>query len=328
MNYEVSPVIRNKIQSATSILLNCHRNPDPDTVSSALGMRLVLQGMGKKVTVICPDTIGTNLDFLPGIESIQTVDFKTYDFSKFDLFIAQDSSSYDQITGDKSIQLPEISLVVIDHHKTNDGFGEINCVDSDRSANAEVLYRLLSDWNFAITPEIAQCLLTGIIADTGAFVYPDANADTLTTAGDLIRAGADKNKIIFNLFRRHSLARTQLIGEILTHAQLDQQYHFVWSIIPHDIFSKYNDKEAKAVAASVFMQNIEGSDFGIIITQGEENTVWVNFRARMADFDVSKIGVELGGGGHKVAAGATLTGISFDQAVEKVLTVARKYAKK
>ncbi len=129
MNYKESAQILDEIKKANKILVNCHRGPDSDSVGSATALARILEKMGKEVLIISPSEIPEDLKFL-GTDKIQIVDFTKFDFTPYDLFIAVDSSTLSQITGLRDDKRPEVRLIVIDHHFSNDRFGDINLVDS------------------------------------------------------------------------------------------------------------------------------------------------------------------------------------------------------
>ncbi len=328
MNYQQSKIILKEIKQSKRILLNCHRSPDPDAFGSALAMYQVLKKMGKKVEVICPNELPESVKFLAYSEKIQVVDFSTYNFLRFDLFIVLDSASWYMVSGDKDIKVPSLPLIVIDHHKTNEKFGNINLVDAKVSSVGELLYLIFKDWKVEIDRNIATALLTGIIGDTGVFRFSNTSLKTLEAAIKLLKGGADKEKIIFHLYRSMGFNTLKMWGEFLTGMKFEKKFKFVWSALPYNKFLEYGRPlQAHEGAASMFAGVVKGVDFGIIMLEKQEGKLSVSFRAR-TDFDVSKIALVLGGGGHKAAAGVIIQGLAFTKAVEKVLQTAKKFAKK
>lgn len=329
MNYEKSQEILEEIEKANKILVNCHRGPDSDSVGSALGLSKVLEVMGKEVTIICPSEIPIDLRFLPGSEKIKKIDYANFNFKDYDLFLAIDSSSYSMVTGSKESKKPEdISIIVIDHHFSNEGFGKINLIDSKVTSVGELLFKVFEDWNIIIDADTANCLLTGVIGDTGCFMYQNVGEETLKIAARLIGLGADKDKIIYNIYRNINFLELKVWGKIIENMQIDSENRFVWSIIPISIYKEFIGTEnIKEDAANLFFPIVKDTDFGMIMEERENGELSVSFRSR-SDFDVSEIAKEVGGGGHKAAAGAKIEGLSFEEAVEKVLAAARKYARK
>jgi bifunctional oligoribonuclease and PAP phosphatase NrnA len=285
--------------------------------------------MGKEVLIVCPSELPADLKFLPGSEEIKRIDFPSFIFSDYDLFFAIDSSNYSMVSGSKDLkQTEDVPFIVIDHHFSNEGYGKINLIDSKTTSTCEVLFKIFEDWGTHIDADIANCLLTGIIGDTGCFMYQGVGENTLKIAANLISLGADKDKIVYNIYRNISFSELKVWGKIIENMQIDHENHFVWSTLPitvsKDIVATENVKED---AANLFFAIIKDTDFGIIMEEREDGALSASFRSR-SGFDVSEVAKEVGGGGHKPAAGARIEGLPFDEAVEKVLEAARKYAKK
>lgn len=330
MNYEKSVEILEEIKKANKILVNCHRSPDPDSIGSALALRRVLISMGKQVEVICPsDELFANVSYLEGYKEIQKgVDFSTFDFSKYEIFITLDSSSWDMVSGKKDFLPKGIIIITIDHHLTNKMDGDFNLVDNKVTSVGELLFLVFNDWKSEIDKEIADCLMAGIVGDTGAFRYPGSNERTFKVVGKLMGLGADKDRAIQEIYRNEPFELIKFYGEVLTRMKIDESRKFVWSAIPFGVYRKLGKPAtAKESSASLFAQVVKGTEFGFVALEEKKGKLAVSFRSRTG-FDTSQIALELGGGGHIYASGATVEGLSFDRAVDKVLAVARKYAKR
>ena len=327
MNYKESAKILKEIKKAKKILVNCHRGPDSDSVGSAVALSEVLENMGKEVLIVCPGEIPEDLRFLSGSEKVKRIDFAGFSFSDHDLFLVIHSSTYGMVTGSRDLPQPEIPIIVMDHHFSNKGFGFINLVDSNITSTGELLFRVFEDWGVELNKNIAEGLLTGIIGDTGSFQYQNVGDATLEAAAKLIRLGADKDKIIYNIYRNISFSEVKIWGKIIENMQIDRENRFVWSTISVLEYKDFVGESVKEDAANLFFPIVKDTDFGMIMEERDDGVLSVSFRSR-SGFDVSQIAREIGGGGHKAAAGARVEGVSFDEAVEKVLTAARKYAKK
>ncbi len=329
MNYPESQQILEEIKKASKILLNCHRHPDSDSIGSALAMMHALTSLGKEVEIICPSEVSPqSINYLSGFDQISLgVNFKEFDFSKFDIFLTLDSSSWDMVTATKDFIPSGIRTIAMDHHLTNVKYADFNLVDNKRTSTAELLFSVLEDWEINITSDIANCLMVGIIGDTGAFRYPGADARTLYIGAKLIELGADKDRAINAIYRSDSFELLKFYGEVLSRFQIDKEFRFVWSAIPFEVYKKLNDGLlAKESAASLFSQVVDGTDFGFVAVEQEEGKLSISFRSRTG-FNTSQVAKELGGGGHIYASGAKIE-LPFDEAVAKVLEVSRKYAKK
>lgn len=332
MNYPESRKILDQIKKSKNIIISCHKEPDADSLGSSLSLYYVLKRMGKNVLVVSLTTIRENIKFLKDANKVKIINYNSFDFSQVNLFFALDSASPYMVTGDKKTPLPKVPIVLIDHHKTNTKYGKLNLIDKATST-AEILYRLYQDWKVEIDKQIATALLAGIIGDTGLFKFdygmkPDSKKEgILSVSQKLIDLGADKPKIVRQLMQTIDIDLMKFWGEVLTNLKIDKKHKFAYSAIPYDSYKKYNKPEGGAsYTATNFASSIKDTEFGMILVEKEKKVVEISLRGR-SSFDTSKIAVELGGGGHAPASGATISGIDFKKVLDQVLKVARKYSK-
>lgn len=325
MYYKQSKEISKYIQSARSILLNVHPNADLDAVGSTTATASVLRTMGKEVMMVSPHVIEKKFLFLHGASKIKKIDFATFDFSGFDLFITLDVSSFDRVTGSKTINLPHgLPRVVIDHHLNNSITGEIKLVEETAAATSEILYGLFSDWKINITPDIATSLYAGIAGDTVFFRYMSNSLKTMSVATELIRLGSDREKVVSEFYQKYSLDFIKMLGKFLQLMKLGKNKSgrkFVWAAVPYSEYVEYGKpKGVKDAAADFYFQSVDSAEFGIALLEAERGEVSVSFRSR-GKCDVSILARALGGGGHRNAAGTTLF-CNYMEAVKKVLDTA------
>lgn len=329
MNYKESKKILDEIKKAKKILISCHRRPDPDSVSSALAMYSALNQFGKDAGIVCRDDVLENLKFLPHVNSIKKVDFSNFDFSDYDLHLMLDSANWRAVTGVEELRNnKDLKVIQIDHHELDNPPGDIKIIKPEVSSNAEVLYLVFKDWGVDINSEIAGALLTGIIADTLSFRTPSTTARTLKIASNLIEKGADRQHIVYQLFLSMNVGLLKFLGEVLLKLLFDEELKFAWSAVDNSVYKKYDlPISAKNYAANMFFGSIKDARFGIIMVEERQDKLSVSFRSA-GKFPTNKIAEALGGGGHKDSSATKIEGLPFDKAVEKVLKVARKYAKK
>ncbi len=328
MNYPQSQEILREIDKAKKILINLHRGPDPDSFASAFALYYFLCSLGKDVDVTLTKTseLSSQLSAMEEASIVKLVDYAKLDFSKYDLFITPDSGSWQQIVDNTEVKMPDIPIVVIDHHESNDKFGKINLVEVDAPSCAQIVYLLFKDWDFYVDTKTANLLMTGIIADTGGFAFSN-DPKVMRVAAELMELGADKVGILDKMFRTKKFLEVKAWGEYLVRFKLDEEHKFVWTAISFEDYLKNKiPAKASSMVATQFSSIIEGTNFGIVISEQEKGTIHIGLRSR-SHIDVSKLGELLGGGGHKMAAGGMITDMPFEKAVEKVLEVARKYAK-
>jgi len=327
MNYKQSKEILSEIQKANQILINCHRGPDADSVCSALATMKVLKKLGKHVDVVSPGKLPERVSFLPMTEEIKVQSFEGFDYSKYDLFLTLDSSTFDQATD--THDLPEdIRIIVIDHHLSNDNYGDINLVDAKSSSTCEMLYLLFDDWKIkGLGTDVYYLLMAGIVEDTGAFKFSSTSKKTFEIVCDLMDRGVDKDEIVRNLILSIDLKYFRYWGKVFERLEIDERYGFVYSAVDYKTYKPYENCEGiRQVTATSFFSSFKDSDFGVHIVESEIGKVSVNLRSR-SNFDVSKPALELGGGGHAKAAGGQVVNMEFNKAVKHILGVIRKHAK-
>jgi phosphoesterase RecJ-like protein len=329
MNYEKSLKILEEIKKTKKILINCHYKPDSDGIGSALAIYNTLKKIGNfEMDLICPSKLSEAYNYLPGFEKIKQVNYSEFDFSKYNLWIIPDAANWWQISGISDFNPHGVGVVNFDHHETNEVTFGNSIISKGLSSTTELLYGVFEDWGIKLDKDIATCLLSGIIGDTGVFRYTNVTSRTLEISKKLMDLGADKNMIVMKTYGSIPFNEMKFWGRILDLMKFEKDYNFVWVAISLDEYEKYGrPSEAKSASASNFASIVDGTDFGIIIVEEKKDFVTCSFRSR-GDFDISPIAQELGGGGHKEAAGARIIGLSFDEAIKKVLEVARKYAKK
>lgn len=319
--------IQAEIAKANSILLHCHPNADPDSVGSTLAMKLTLEQMGKKVTLIQGDTpISPDFAF-PGVETIVKKNFFEIDLKDFDLFLILDSGSVEMISSKAPVVFPDnLMTVVIDHHASNPGYGKINLIDPSYPAVGALLYDLFKEMGISINHDIALNLFMGIFTDTGGFRYGNRLPETFKIASELVSLAPDYQKTISIMENNHK--KESLIFEALAFSSLKTFFNDTLAIVSvsntdlvkkniseDDIFTGYISNKIKS---------IKGVQVAATLIEVTPGFVKTSFRSKDGEkYDVSKLAVMLGGGGHKAAAGAKLT-MPLSEAQEKVVNSAKE----
>ncbi|MFA6315308.1 MAG: bifunctional oligoribonuclease/PAP phosphatase NrnA [Candidatus Paceibacterota bacterium] len=320
---EKAPLILEEIKKAKSILLHCHPMPDPDSVGSALAMKFVLEGMGKKVTVIEGDSaLPEGFKHFPGAGDIIKKKFLETDLSSFDLFISLDSAQIQMITRRGEVIFPEgLKVIAIDHHTTNGMYGSINLVDSSYPANCQLLFDLFEEWGINMTPDISANLFIGIYADTGGFRYPGTNARTYFIAGKLVEMIPDVSALIGGMMNSNSPEFIALMAEGLRSIEVYFD-RFAISSIPLSFLNqkKIPISEVRASEIASYMSSVANWDIVASAVEIEVNKVKFSFRSKDGEkYDVAKLAATMGGGGHKAASGLILS-LPLNDAKELVVS--------
>jgi len=325
MNYKNSSSILETVKKAKKILINIHPHADLDSVSSSLAFKKVIEKIDDKkdVLIISSEKIKENFSFLgEEVKKIKVIDFSSFNFSSFDLFLILDSSSYDRITGSKKIFLPKnIKRIVIDHHLNNLIESDIKLVDDKACATCEILFKLFLDWRVKISKNLATLILAGIAGDTVFFRYFSDVNNQVKIIVQLLDLGADFNLIRKNYFS-YSLPFLQFLGEFLRRLKIEKikDKKFVWAVMSFEEYQRFGLPDTgQSFVADLFLAAVKDVDFGFLILEKEKNKLSISFRSK-PEVNVAAVAQKLGGGGHKNAAGATVEG-EFDKEVEKVLKI-------
>lgn len=321
---DVAQDILKEVQSAKRILLHCHPRPDGDSIGSALGLWHALKNMGKDVVIIQGDSnLPKSFSSLPGASKIIPKNITEVDLGKFDLFLILDSAQMGMVSGIAEIKFPSLlKTVVIDHHPSNKGFGDINLVNSTYAATAQMVYDLLIAWGDPITEEIAQCLYIGMWTDTGGFRYPSTTSETLNVAARLVAKTSKVFDRLFEVLNSNDPEHIAFQGLALSRVETFFDDRVAISFVPfkelqvRNILSHHTENQNIAN----ILQTVKGWRIAISCVESQPSHVAISVRTRGELIDASQITVPLGGGGHRAAAGATLH-MSFQEAQEKLLGV-------
>jgi phosphoesterase RecJ-like protein len=326
---KTAPKILAAIKTSNNILLHCHPSPDPDSVGSALAMKFALESMGKKATVIRGDSeIPQAFMHFPGASEIVSKNFFEVDLKEFDLFIIQDTSSLDRVSNFKEVNIPpSLPTIVIDHHISNHSFGTLlNLADSNYPATALILFDLFKLWNLEITSDIAANLFIGAYTDTGGFKYGGVTAGVLGVASELAKAYPSFPSLIATMENSRRPDEVISLGLMLSNTKTFLGGRLaVASISMEEIKSRNMAVGDLGTSwASSVLRSVIGWDIDVCCVEVSPGTVKASFRTRDSEkYDLSKLAADLGGGGHKAAAGVALT-MPLPQAIEKIVATAKE----
>jgi bifunctional oligoribonuclease and PAP phosphatase NrnA len=325
---EVSVEILKEIKKSKNILLHLHVNPDPDSIGSALAMFWFLKNLGKKVTLIRGDSdLSESLTFLPGAKQIVKKNFFEIDLKKFDLFIILDSASKEMISRKSEIIFPDnLKTIIIDHHKTNKKFADINLIEPKFSATSEALFYLFKEWKVKIDKNIASNLYIGIYGDTGGFSYSNTTPETLKAITELVKIYPNFSNLINALRQNFSKEKVFFDSLALNSIETFFQDTVAISTISFKDLNKKGIKKTDVSANNIpnLLITVKKWVIGLTLIEKDPNQISISFRSKN-NIDVSEIAKILGGGGHKLAAGAFLE-MPISQAKEKVIqAIFQKY---
>lgn len=315
------------IRGCNRFLVVSHVSPEGDAVGSLLGMALALRSIGKDVTAYLEDPVPETFRFLPGADTIvHSLDGA----GAFDATIAVDCGQKERL-GKGFVELREPGTIInIDHHATNDNFGDINVIEPEASAAGEMVYDLVKAAGIAISKDMAVNLYVAIHTDTGSFRYSSATADSFIKAGDLVRCGAEPWEISSHVYENYPLKRYRLLGMVLstldvtTVAEAGDGIKMAALLVTREMFERAGADKDVADGFVNYARGIAGVDIGILFREAGDNLYKVSMRSK-GKIDVSSIATAFGGGGHRNAAGFTIEG-SIDEIKGKVIAALKEQA--
>ena len=311
--------IRELIQNAKSILIITHENPDGDAVGSSLGLMNGLKKFGKnKVDVLIPK-INSMYSFLPGFEEIK----KEANKEEYDLCIALDTSDLDRLGECRDIFENIEKTIVIDHHITNQNFGDVCYVNAVASSTCQNIIVILAALDISINKEIATCIYSGILTDTGAFRY-NVQPETFEFAGMLLETGIDIARIYKTLFDETTVPRTKLLGRAINNLEILENGKVAFTYITDKDMEELNNQDGDHENIVNYGRNIEGVEVSIFFRE-KDGKYKVSLRSNEY-VDVSVIATLYSGGGHMKASGFEING-TIEEAKEKVIAEIRKQLK-
>lgn len=298
----------NKIlEQADKIAIGGHVRPDGDCVGSCMGMYLYIKENfpDKHVDVYLED-IPESFKFLKDIDVLRHEIDET---EKYDLFICQDCGDKERLGFSAPLFDSAAHTFCIDHHISNQEFAEKNYVIADASSTSELVYNLFDKEKISLN--IAEALYLGIVHDTGVFQYSCASPSTFRAAADLLEKGVDAPTLIQKTFYEKTYAQNQILGRALLESILFMDGKCIASYIKKRVMEFYGitPKDLEGIVSQ--MRNTEGVEVAVFMYEIEPNVYKVSLRATN-DVDVSRVAQKFGGGGHKKAAGLTMSGSPHD----------------
>jgi len=306
------------IKSKNNFLITTHTNLEGDALGSVLSLYKLLRLLNKKAFIVIADKIPEEYFFLSDIEKIKKFD-KNLKRVKFDCFIVLDCSDLRRTGEVYKINSPPKTILNIDHHISNERFGEINWVEPAASSTCEMIYKLYKKLNIPLDKDIALLLYVGILTDTGSFHYPNTRAFTHLAVSELLKYNLDTYKIYKEIYENIPLEDARLLSKILSGFKETLGAKVIWFQIRQSILNKNKISSDLTEHILSFGRVIKGVEVVVLFkeNQGRKNEIRVNLRSQ-GKIDVNRIAAFFGGGGHRTASGCTIKG-KIEEVTRKVL---------
>jgi phosphoesterase RecJ-like protein len=309
------------LRSRHSFILLSHVRPDGDAIGSQLALGFSLLAMGKSVRLVNEDGLPENLAFLPGSGRIEMPPADPLDV---EVAIALDTATKPRL-GDGALHAASRAAVWIniDHHVSNPKYGDLNLIDSSSPATGQIIYDLITRLDLPFPEETRDAIYVAVSTDTGSFQYPSTTAKTYDMAADLIRRGLDVGAINSKTYDEHPYRRLELMRALLNTLERTPD-----GIVAHwemrdqtriDLGLRPEDSEGLIDV----IRAIRGVQVAVFFEELPEGKIRVSMRSKDRRFDVCRIALEFGGGGHALAAGIRMKG-PLEDAKARVLEAIRR----
>ncbi|GAC1429741.1 MAG: bifunctional oligoribonuclease/PAP phosphatase NrnA [Candidatus Velthaea sp.] len=293
-----------ELHARSSFMFASHVKPDGDTLGAGLALGLALKAMGKRVGYFQQDPVPRNLRFLP--DSHVVAREIPADLPADTLWVFCDMSDFSR-AGEHLPPMVRENMLDIDHHLGNSHFGALNYVIPSEASTGTCVLRLLHALKAPITPEIATCILTTIMTDTGAFMHTNTTADVLRMSAEMMEAGANKPLITEEIFANKRFAATKLLGTALERMTLEENGRYCWTYVDEAMLAECAADGEDTEEIVQHLRSVEGVEAAALF-KDFDGAVRVSLRSGTGKINVQLAAATLGGGGHFMAAGLTYDG--------------------
>jgi phosphoesterase RecJ-like protein len=292
-----------ELKRRSSFVMVSHVKPDGDTLGAGLALGIALKRLGKRVAYFQQDPVPRNLRFLPDAETVARE--LPADLPADTLWVFCDMSDYTR-AGEFLPKVDRANMLDIDHHLGNSHFGAFNYVLPSECSTGTAVIHLLRGLGVEIDKDIATCLLTTIMTDTGGFMHSNTLPEVLETSAGLMRAGADKEEITEQIFANKRVAATRLLGRVIDAMQFSHDGRYCYSFVDDAMFAQTGaDGEDTEDVVNVLRAQ-EGVEVAALF-KAFDGEIRVSLRSD-GRVNVQAAAARLGGGGHFRASGLTFAG--------------------
>jgi phosphoesterase RecJ-like protein len=297
-------------------LVVSHVNPDGDAVASTCAVGWMLDRLGKRYTLINEGSLPGKFKYLCGYDRV--VNFtENPPVDKFDRVISVDCADMSRMGEVRRLLSADAKLLNIDHHPTNDGFGEVQFICDEAAATVELLYDLARHGGLAVDKAFAECIYTGLLTDTGGFRYSNTSPKVLKAAAELITFGVEGHKLASTVLETVTYAHINLLKRALASLSFAKDRKISWMTVTAEDIRETGASPDDLDGLIQYPRNIEGVEVGILFKQLDDGAVKVGFRSA-GKVNVAAVAQSFGGGGHLLASGCTMRG-PLEQVIRRVV---------
>jgi len=302
-------------------LVVSHIQPDGDAIGSTTAVGWMLEQLGKSYTMMNEGPVPSRLHSLWGSARIVGCNDEAPQ-RQFHYVIAVDCADMARLGPAREWLAEDCRMLNIDHHATNDGFGDVNVIMPDAAATAEILFMLNERLQLPLEVEVATALYTGLLTDTGGFRYANTSPHVMEIASRLLRAGVNGAELAERLLERMSMGQMRVLQRGLSRLQFSDDLQIGWLWVTSEDLAETGAAPEDLEGLVNYPRNIEGVEVGILFKAIGTQKVKVSLRSS-GRVNVAEIARQLGGGGHARAAGITMN-VPLEEAIDIVIKHVRQ----
>lgn len=311
MNFEHINALKKLLSTPKKIAIIPHKNPDGDAIGSTLGLWHYLVNQGQDATIVSPNDFPKFLKWMPGADKILNFEKHNWEAKKAieeaDIIFTLDFNHLGRVGQMTSfLEQANATFVMVDHHQEPSDYAKIMYSDVTMSSTCEMVYNLIAylGGSEQVTPEIANCIYTGIMTDTGSFKFKATTSATHRVVADLMDKGAQNTEIHHKIYDTNSPSRLHLLGCALKNMVILEEYGTAYITLSQAELDRYNYEKGDTEGFVNYGLTLDGIRFAVIFIENkEEGIIKISFRS-VGDFSVNEFARKyFEGGGHNNAAG-------------------------
>lgn len=311
--------LKNKLENAQNIIILSHVNPDGDTLGSNLALSLMIEkNLNKKVKSVYTGFLPSVYSYLPSYDKLE--DINNIDTNEvYDLAIAIDVAAKDRMISGVKIFDNAKYRINIDHHKTNINYGDLNIVDGNAACVGIILYDVFKELNWEITLDVARCIYTSLMTDTGGFKYENTTSNVFTLASKLVEIGVSPCEEYRACYETKPQNMIQFQSYVISNTDYLENGQIAFTKVTLDDMAKFNATDDFTEGIVEVIRTSKAVKVAAILKETKDGYTKISLRSK--DIDLAPIVTTFDGGGHTFAAGCTIKkpiSIAYDKLLERV----------
>ncbi|MDD3149251.1 MAG: bifunctional oligoribonuclease/PAP phosphatase NrnA [Candidatus Gastranaerophilales bacterium] len=314
------------VKNSNNIVILSHVGPDGDTLGSMFAMKQIIEQFDhiKKIDTVIISRKPEIYNFLPGIDFVKFAGSEEL-YSTYDLAIALDVADIERLAEARELFKNARKTINIDHHVTNNAYGDINYIIHEAAATGEIIYSLIEPFKVNLTQDIAINLYTAILTDTGGFKFENTTPNVFEIAAKLIEYGANPKEIYKNCYENKPLEMVKIQAWAVANSVFVENNQIAYSLITRKDLKDFNASDDYLDGISETLRQVNTVKVAMVLKETTKGDTKISFRSN--SFDVGNIAGFFGGGGHKLAAGCIIHK-NLNESLNEILPLIQKELKK